>query len=267
MKYELGMIGGGNMAEAIVRAAVEHGVVEPDRIIVCDPVSQRRDLFESIGVATTDQNDKAAANAVQVMLAVKPQVAPMIVGDLTGLDVNKQVVVSIMAGLTTSKIASLIGLPVRVVRVMPNTPLLVGCGMSAICLGIHARPGDELMALQLFRAAGEAVMVDESHMDAVTAVSGSGPAYVFYLAEAMADAAKSLGLPEELGPLLARQTVYGAAKLMHQSQEPPAELRRRVTSPGGTTQAAIEHMEAMQIATHLINAMRRAAERSRELGA
>jgi pyrroline-5-carboxylate reductase len=149
---------------------------------------------------------------------------------------------------------------------MPNTPLLVGRGMSAISPNATATPADRQQAQRLFAAAGRVVVVDESLMDAVTAVSGSGPAYAFYLAEAMIDAGRALGLGDEDASQLAGQTLLGAAAMMLETGIDPAELRRRVTSPGGTTQAAIEHLQAHHVDTLLRDAIGKAAQRSRELG-
>ena len=266
MQYELGLVGGGNMAEAIVRAVIDNQIISPERIAIADPVAERRELFKPLGVALAESNEAVMGYASQVMLAIKPQTLAAIGDQLKVIDPARQIVLSIMAGVSTKRIAEVIGKPARVVRIMPNTPLMVGRGMSAIALGEHARSGDELLALQVFRAAGEAVMVEESQMDAVTAVSGSGPAYVFYLAEAMTDAARQLGLEPSVAGLLVQQTILGAAKLMKDSQEEPAALRRKVTSPGGTTQAAIEHMESADLKRHIIDALAKAAARSKELG-
>jgi len=266
MQYELGVLGAGNMAEAIVKGAIDNDVLEPEKIIVADPVAERRVLFEQLGCATAEQNTSVIENAAQIMIAVKPQIFPDVAEQLKAADPERQIVISIMAGLRTQKIVDAVGRPLRIVRVMPNTPLLAGQGMSAIALGEHANAGDELLAMQIFQAAGEAVELEESDMDAVTAVSGSGPAYVFYLAEAISEAARSLGLKADVADLLTQQTILGAATLMKKSDDPPAELRRKVTSPGGTTQAALEHMEEQQVRQHIMQAVRAAADRSKELG-
>lgn len=254
------------MAEAIVKGAIDNDVLEPEKIIVADPVAERRVLFEQLGCATAEQNTSVIENAAQIMIAVKPQIFPDVAEQLKAADPERQIVISIMAGLRTQKIVDAVGRPLRIVRVMPNTPLLAGQGMSAIALGEHANAGDELLAMQIFQAAGEAVELEESDMDAVTAVSGSGPAYVFYLAEAISEAARSLGLKADVADLLTQQTILGAATLMKKSDDPPAELRRKVTSPGGTTQAALEHMEEQQVRQHIMQAVRAAADRSKELG-
>ena len=267
MRYALGLIGAGNMAEAIARAAIDSGTLSPDDLIAADPTPQRREVFASLGIAVTEDNAEVITQSAQVLLAVKPQVMPRTGGDLSKNLTDEQVVISIMAGITTGKIAAAIGRASRLVRVMPNTPMMVGCGMAGIALGRHAEPGDDDLAMRLFSAGGSrAIRVDESQLDAITAVSGSGPAYVFYLAEAMEKAAADLGLGEH-GRQLVSQTILGAARLLSESDDGPAELRRKVTSPGGTTEAAIRHLDAHQVKTVIANAVAEAERRSRELGA
>ncbi len=266
MRYELGVIGGGNMAEAIVCGALKHGVLKASNVIVSDPVGARRAVFETQGITTTDDNARVVKGAKQVMLAVKPQMLTEIAAYLKEIDIERQVVVSIMAGVSTRKIVEMAVGGLRVVRVMPNTPLIVGRGMSAISMGEHALEGDKDLILRVLTAAGEAVVLDEEHMDAVGALSGSGPAYVFYLAEAMAEAASSMGMPAKWIDTFVQQTILGAATLMKESEESPSELRRRVTSPGGSTQAAIESMEAANVWGEIVAGVVKARDRNIELG-
>jgi pyrroline-5-carboxylate reductase len=266
MQYELGFLGAGNMAEAIAKAAIDRSVLRPVQMIASDPSEERRALFAKLGVTVTADNAQVIRGARQVLIAVKPQVMAKAAADLAAHGSPEQVLISIMAGVTTEKLARTISKDCRIVRVMPNTPLMVGYGMAGVSLGKHARPGDEALTLQLFSAAGEAIVVEEKFIDGITAVSGSGPAYVFYLAEAMERAAREMGLGDQ-SPLLVRQTILGAAQLMAKSGEPPADLRRKVTSPGGTTEAAIKHMEAQGVAGHVGDAMKAAERRSKELGA
>ncbi len=266
MRYTLGCIGAGNMCEAIVRGAIDKQVLKAESVIVADPSADRQSEFEKLGIAATNDNEAAVRDADHVLLAVKPQTLPEIAGVLGKLDAERQVVISIMAGVSTRKIEQTAGLALHVIRVMPNTPLMAGCGMSAICLGRHASDHDAELVHDLFAAAGEAVMLDERQMDAVTAVSGSGPAYLFYLAEAMADAAKKLELPETVADLLVRQTLLGAATLLSDSEHSAERLRRRVTSPGGTTQAATEHMDSKKVKAAITRAIEKAAARSKQLG-
>jgi pyrroline-5-carboxylate reductase len=279
MHYELGFIGAGNMGEAIARAAIEHRVLDAGAIIACDPSPQRCEVFTGLGVVWAADNVEVIRSAQQVLLAVKPQTLPKVAGELGTYLTADQIVISIMAGITSAKLAAAMAagaksgsgaaaIPgaARIVRVMPNTPLMVGQGMAGIALGAGARPGDEALALKLFGSAGKAVLVGEDQIDAITAVSGSGPAYVFYLAEAMHRAAVELGLGADADELV-RQTILGAATLLSQSPDSPSDLRRKVTSPGGTTEAAIKHMDGNKTTEVIVNAVKAAHQRSRELGA
>ncbi|MEM6391854.1 MAG: pyrroline-5-carboxylate reductase [Planctomycetota bacterium] len=265
MDYDLAFIGAGNMAEAIVRSAVRGGVVEAGRVLAVDLSEQRRAVFAGMGCAVSEATEDSVGGAGQVVLSVKPQVFGAVAMSLAGVLREGQVVVSIMAGLSTAKIAEALGGGVKVVRVMPNTPVMVGHGMAGIALGEHAEPGDDATAYRLFEAGGKAVRVGESLMDAVTAVSGSGPAYVFYLAEAMTAAAEKLGLGEH-ADVLVRQTILGAAELLSSSDASPTELRRWVTSPGGTTEAAINALTESSFVESVVEAIGRAEARGRELG-
>jgi len=265
MKFRLGLIGAGHMAEAIARGALERGVLPAGSLCAADPSPARLALFASFGVTPLADNAAVVAASDAVMLAVKPQVLPALSADFGGLDRERQTVISIMAGLGSAKIEAVLGGPARVVRVMPNTPLMVGRGMSGVALGPHARPGDDDLAMSLLSACGEAARVDESDLDAITAVSGSGPAYLFYLAEAMERAAADLGLS---GPArqLVTQTLLGSAELLAQSGEAPAELRRKVTSPGGTTAAAVATLDEREVSAAVVAALTAARDRSVALG-
>ncbi|MEX0655592.1 MAG: pyrroline-5-carboxylate reductase [Phycisphaeraceae bacterium] len=263
--YKLAFIGAGNMAEAIARAAVDKGVLEARQIVAVDPSSDRRELFASLGMAAVASISEAVTVSEQVVLAVKPQTLTDIGGELAGCVSDEHIVVSIMAGQRAAKIEQAVGRALRVVRVMPNTPMLVGQGMAAVALGEHAQADDDALAMKLFEAGGRAIRVDESQMDAITAVSGSGPAYLFYLAEAMEQAARDLGLGEH-AELLVAQTLQGAAKLLAESPDTAATLRRKVTSPGGTTEAAIQHLEASGSLDTFVSAVKAAERRSKELG-
>ena len=266
MSYTLGFIGAGNMAEAIAAGAVRAKVLTPDQIIAADPVAERREVFSGLDIATTDDSAAVVGDCDQVLLAIKPQTLPQIGAELSRVRADDQIVISIMAGIRSGKIEAAIGRPARIVRVMPNTPLMAGQGMAGVALGVNAKQSDDDLAMQLFGAAGKAIRIDEKELDAITAVSGSGPAYVFYLAEAMEQAASELGLTRD-ARLLVQQTLLGAATLMLQSDDPPAELRRKVTSPGGTTEAAINHLEGNATRDVFINAIKAAHQRSIELGA
>jgi len=253
------------MAEAMARGAASTGVVDAAAMVAADPSSDRLAVFKSFGVASAADNAELVAAADTVVLAIKPQALPKLSEAWAAIDTERHVIISIMAGISSAKIAQAIGKPVRVVRVMPNTPLMIGRGMAGVALGQHARPGDDELAMKLFGACGEAIRVDEADLDAVTAVSGSGPAYLFYLAEAMQQAAEQLGLSDN-ARLLVNQTLLGSAELLNESSDTPAELRRKVTSPGGTTEAAIKHLDAQNVKQNIVAALRQARDRGAELG-
>jgi len=264
--YTLGFVGAGNMAEAIARGAIEKGVLSADAMVASDPSDARKQVFEEMGIKVVDSNAEVIAQSAQVMLAIKPQVLPELAGELAEHGGDDQVLISIMAGIGSAKLCDAVGKPARVIRVMPNTPMMVGLGMSGVAVGEHAQVGDEALTMKLFGAAGEVVQVDEKLMDAVTAVSGSGPAYVYYLAEAMEQAAGDMGLGEH-ARLFVSQTLLGAARMLVDSPDAAAELRRKVTSPGGTTAAAIEHMETNNVRQIVAEAVKAAEARGKELGA
>ena len=257
-------IGAGNMAEAIVAGIVKQRVVEPADVCVTDVNEERLDHFaEQYGVGRTSDNASAAAQADVVVLSVKPQIFPDVWPEIERALKPDALVVSIMAGIPSAKIAN--GKPIRVVRVMPNTPSLVGEGAAGIAAGERATQADLDMAEKILGAVGVAVVVEEREIDAVTALSGSGPAYVFYLLESMLAAADEMGLEKGISRDLALSTVIGAAKLMKESGEDAAELRAKVTSKGGTTHAAISTMEERGVKESVIAAMKAAQARSVEL--
>lgn len=259
----LGIIGGGNMGGAILRGAIGAGVLEAGSIVVVEPQQNRRAELAGLGCTVTDDL-KAAAECEQIMLAVKPQVFPAVAQSLGRLQ-RATVVISIMAGVESATIRAALGEQARVVRVMPNTPCQVKAGIAAISLGDGAQRGDDVLALRLFESLGRCIRVEESHMDAVTALSGSGPAYVFLLAEAMEQAGQQIGLPNAEARLLAEQTLIGAAKLLEASGRSASELRQAVTSPGGTTAAAVEVMFERELPQIVAEAMLAARDRGREL--
>ena len=268
MRYALGFVGAGNMAEAIVRGALRGERFGADQIIVSNPGADRRELFAGeLGVTATDDNDAVAASADTVVLAVKPQRAAEVMAGIARSVAAESLVVSIMAGLSSRSIQQALGGGRRrVVRAMPNTPILVGEGMVAVARGSHATAADIMAATHVFSAAADVMEVTEDQIDAVTAVSGSGPAYFFYLVEAMTAAGVAMGLTEDQASRLATRTACGAGHMMVAGPESPAELRRRVTSPNGTTQAAIEAMTAAGFSQVVADAMAACEKRSRELG-
>lgn len=257
-------IGGGNMAQALIGGLLSRGL-PTTRITVSDPVEQIRHILEDKGIQTTTDNVEAIQHADVVVLAVKPQVLATVLQPLTGL-LSDKLVISIIAGAEIQTISALIGGSQRIVRVMPNTPALVQTGAH----GLYATPivsaKDRDLASQILAATGLTLWVEnEAQIDAVTAVSGSGPAYFFYLMESMIQAGKNLGLDEKVATALTLQTALGAAQMAITSSNSPAELRKNVTSPNGTTQAALEVFDQAQISQHIQAALAAAQKRSQEL--
>lgn len=264
--YRLGIIGAGNMAEAIARGSVTAGVLGKHEILAADISDERRAVFQDqIGIAATAEPAKAA-RCERLLLSVKPQVMGKVLEQIAPAVRDDALVISIAAGLGSAFFDERLGGKGRIVRVMPNTPMLVGAGVSALCGGPRATEDDLDWTARLLSASGEALVVEEPMMDAVTAVSGSGPAYFFYLVEAMVAAGTAEGLTRETALKLAVGTCRGAGKLLAESADQPETLRARVTSPGGTTQAAIASMDADGVMENLTKAVQRAAQRSRELG-
>lgn len=261
----LAIIGAGNMAEALLRGALAAKLLKPKQVTASDPSPERRRLFEGMKVAVTHDNREAVRSADVVVLAVKPQQLGAVLADVADLAEGK-LFVSIVAGAPASRIHGALRTGARIVRTMPNTPLLVGMGATAIAAGPGATPEDLALARALFGASGVVLELPEPLIDAVTAVSGSGPAYFFYLAEAMIAAARAEGLPEADASKLVAATLRGAGELLAKSGEAPEVLRRKVTSPGGTTAAAVEVLDSAGVGGKMVEAVRRAAARSRQLG-
>jgi len=257
-------IGGGNMAQALIGGLVSRGL-PTTRITVSDPVEQIRHILEDKNIQTTTNNVDAIKHADVVVLAVKPQVLATVLQPLKGLLSNK-LVISIVAGAEIQTISDLIGGSERIVRVMPNTPALVQTGAHGLYATAAVNTRDRELSSQILAATGLTIWVDtEAQIDAVTAVSGSGPAYFFYLMESMILAGKSLGLDEKVATALTLQTALGAAQMAITSSNSPAELRKNVTSPNGTTQAALDVFDHAQISQHIQSALAAAQQRSQEL--
>ena len=257
-------IGGGNMAQALIGGLLSRGL-PTTRITVSDPVEQIRQILEEKGIQTTTDNVEAIQNADVVVLAVKPQVLATVLQPLKGL-LSDKLVISIIAGAEIQTISELIGGSQRIVRVMPNTPALVQTGAHGIYASEAVNAQDRELTSQILAATGLTIWVDnEAQIDAVTAVSGSGPAYFFYLMESMIRAGKNLGLDEKVATALTLQTALGAAQMAITSSNSPTELRKNVTSPNGTTQAALEVFDRAQISQNIQAALAAAQKRSQEL--
>jgi pyrroline-5-carboxylate reductase len=268
-QYEIAVIGSGNAAEGIVHGVLRKSILLDDRIIATDPNETRREVFASrFGIAVTEDNRDAVANSYIVLLAVKPQIYREVLASFVDLIREDHVLVSIMAGVSTAAIeAQVTHVPVRVVRVMPNLTMHVGAGMAGLMPGKNAEEVDLLRAQRIFEAGGRTVILeDEALMDAVTGVSGTGPAYFYYFTEAIVAAGEQAGLTHQQATLLATQTCLGAAKMMIESNEPPSILRQKVTSAGGTTQAALDSMRLNEVFENIQAGVIAACNRSRELG-
>jgi pyrroline-5-carboxylate reductase len=268
LSVKFGLIGGGVMGEALLSRLIAQKLYSPDEVLVSDPVPQRRDfLAQQYGVLVTDDNRAVAAATEVLLLAIKPQVFDVVVANLgarLGVE-SGQVVISILAGVPLSQLES--AFPEQpVIRAMPNTPATVGAGITAIAKGSHTTAQHLEQARTIFQAVGEVVDVSETLMDAVTGLSGSGPAYVAIMIEALADGGVAAGLPRAIASSLALQTVLGTSQLLQASGMHPAELKDRVTSPGGTTIAGVSVLERSGFRSALIEAVVAAYKRSQQLG-
>ena len=257
------------MAEAIARGVIGSKLLRADQILSADPSAQRRAFFEGqLGIRTVEDNREVAREARMILLSVKPQQMKDVLAGIGPILRPDALIISIAAGVSSQFIETHLGQGKnwRVIRTMPNTPMLVGQGMVALARGRNATEADAAEARKLFEAAAEVIELTEDKLDAVTAMSGSGPAYFFYLVEQMIQAGTELGLSADESRKLAIKTCIGAGTMLGNSADSAAELRRKVTSPGGTTQAAISHLEQNQVGSHIVEAVKAAAGRSRELG-
>ena len=259
-------IGAGNMAEALVKGILNAGVSTNKDILVTDIALERLEYFRATyDVAGSSDNISAVKKADMVILAVKPQVLPDVLKQLKGAIRPDILLVSIVAGITTRKIEEGAGENIRVIRVMPNSPALVGAGATVFCCGRWAKDDDAKLVETLFKSVGVVFRGSEDTLDAVTALSGSGPAYVFYLIEAMLRASREMGLEYSLARPLTLATMEGALRLLAKTGLEPAQLRDKVTSKGGTTEAAIEVLRRAHVKESIVEAIRAACRRSKEL--
>jgi pyrroline-5-carboxylate reductase len=266
-QMRIGVLGAGNMGEALIAGLVKASIVEARQV----QASRRSEvalayLRESYGIDTTTDNCALVRDSDIIILAIKPQAMVDVLASTARCYRPGQVVISIAAGISTRFIEDHVGNDIPVIRVMPNTPALVGEAMSPYCLGRHGSAAQALVASQIFSAVGVTVQVEEAMMDSITALSGTGPAYLFYLLEGLMEAGCAMGLPEYLSRALVRQTAYGAAKLVVETARTPRQLRAQVTSPQGTTHAAMTHLESLKFLDQLRDAVFAARDRARELG-
>jgi pyrroline-5-carboxylate reductase len=263
----IGFVGAGNMAEALVKGLLAAGVAKK-QLIASDHTAERvAYVHKTYGIKTTEDNTAAVEAADVVVLAVKPQILPRVLDEIAGTITADKLVVSVAAGVPIEAIEAHLQQRSRIVRVMPNTPALVQAGAAALVPGAHATEQDLGVVKQIFDSVGKTVVLDdEGLMDAITGLSGSGPAYIFVIIDAMADAGVRVGLSRDVSLALAAQTVLGAAKMLIETGEHPGALKDKVTSPGGTAIAGLHTLEQGGLRTTLINAVEAATRRSRELG-
>jgi len=265
-KKTIGFVGVGNMAEAMIRGLLRGKDFAADQVLASGPREERmRELHDAYGIQATTEN-KVPAAAQIVVLSVKPQILSRVLDEIADTVSSDALVISIAAGIPVAAIQSRLAGGTRVVRAMPNTPALVDAAATAIAGGEHARESDLEDAKRIFDSIGLTVILDESQLDAVTGLSGSGPAYVFLILEALSDAGVKVGLSRRTAQLLAAQTVLGSAKLLLETNEHPGRLKDMVTSPGGTAITGLHTLENGGVRTTLMNAVEAATRRSRELG-
>jgi len=264
---KVSIIGGGNMGEVITGGIISGNLVSTDTLMIADALKDRLNyLKEKYQVRIEKNNKKAVKFADIIILAVKPQNIGEVLEEISG-DIDKtKLIVSIAAGIPTKFIEGYLKKGIHVIRVMPNTPALIGEGAAALARGINATEDDLAAARQIFDSVGITVIVNEELMDAVTGLSGSGPAYVFIIIEALSDAGVKMGLARDISLQLAAQTLVGAAKLCLKGDKHPAQLKDMVTSPGGTTIAGIKALEDGGLRGTLMSAVEAATLRSKELG-
>ena len=262
----IGFIGGGAMCAAMIGGLLHKGLLKPEQITVNDVASSRLTLLQQqYAVKTTDSATKVAGESEILFLTVKPQVMATVLSNIGKVVPKKTIVVSIAAGIKIATMEKyLLGVPV--IRVMPNTPVAVGEGMSAVARGTHADEKTAQLISEMFAAVGRSVVVEESMMDAVTGLSGSGPAFFFLMLDALSDAGVRVGFSRQNALLLSAQTMLGAAKMVLETGEHPGKLKDMVTSPGGTAITGVHMLETHSIRASLIEAVVAATARSRDMG-
>jgi pyrroline-5-carboxylate reductase len=264
---QLGFLGAGKMATALARGFVRAELVTPKDIIASDPQETARKSFAAeIGAKTTKSNADVAKASQVLILATKPDQVAAALAEIKSVFSKNHLLISIAAGVTLAKLEGALPAGARVIRVMPNTPALVGAGASAYALGKSATPEDGKQAGKLLSVVGVAFLVKESLLDAVTGLSGSGPAYVYQFIEALSDGGVAAGLPRDIATRLAAQTVLGGAKMVLETGQHPGALKDQVTSPGGTTIEGLHELEKGRLRAIVMSAVRAATEKSKKLG-
>jgi pyrroline-5-carboxylate reductase len=266
-KLTIGFLGAGKMATALAKGVISANLVKAAQIRASDPLPAALTAFAGeTGVKTTDSNIAVAQFARVLIIAVKPAHVAELLEEIRPSITAEHLIISIAAGVPLSKLEKGLGTGARVIRVMPNTPALVNASATAYALGSAATAEDAALAQKLFSAVGFACQVKESLLDAVTGLSGSGPAYIYLIIEALSDGGVASGLPRDIATKLAAQTVFGSAKMVLETGQHPGALKDMVTSPGGTTIEGLHELEKGKVRGVLINAVRAATEKSRKLG-
>jgi pyrroline-5-carboxylate reductase len=263
----IGFLGAGKMASALAKGFIRAGLVTADRLIASDPIGAARESFaKETNAKTTSANEEVAKFANVLVLAVKPDQTNGVLGEIREQFTNQHLLISIAAGVPLAKLEAALKPGARIIRVMPNTPALLGVSATAFALSKSALPEDGALAEKLFSAVGLAFQLKESLLDAVTGLSGSGPAYVYLFIEGLSDGGVAAGLPRDVATKLAAQTVLGSAKMVLETGLHPGVLKDMVTSPGGTTIEGLHELEKGRLRATIISAVRAAAEKSRKLG-
>ena len=264
---KIGFFGAGKMATALAKGFVNAEMVFPREIIAADPYDAARKHFaDETGANIAASNREVAESAQVLILATKPDQTAAVLAEISGVFTKNHILISIAAGVPIAKLEGGLPADARVIRVMPNTPALVGAGASAFALGKSATAADGELARKLLSAVGMAFQVKENLLDAVTGLSGSGPAYVYQFIEALSDGGVAAGLPRDISTKLAAQTVLGGAKMVLETGQHPGALKDQVTSPGGTTIEGLHELEKGQLRGVVMSAVRAATEKSKKLG-
>ena len=267
LKEKIGFIGGGKMGEALAKGLIRAKLSTADSIIVSDVDNKRCQVFEEeTGIKTTQDNREVTANSDVIILAVKPNIMGTILEELKNDITSEHLVVSIAAGIPLNFMESSLNEECRTIRVMPNTPCLVGETAAGYALGKNATLDDGELVGRILNAVGKSYLLEEKYLDAVTGLSGSGPAFIYTVIEALADGGVKMGLPRDVSTELAAQTAFGAAKMVLESDAHIGELKDSVTSPGGTTIEGLHALEKGGLSNTLINAVEAATKKSKRLG-
>ncbi|MGQ4874705.1 MAG: pyrroline-5-carboxylate reductase [Promethearchaeia archaeon] len=265
-EFDLGIIGTGTMGSALLRTIISNKIIQPNNIIIYDrDDSVKNQLSQTLGVNAAKNNLELTEKSKRILIAVKPQVIDSVLKEIGNVLNSEQTLASIAAGVSIAHIKKFISNEIGIIRIMTNTPLLVGAGASAICYNKYVSPENLNFIKKIFESGGIVIELDEEHIDTVTGLSGSGPAYFFIIIEALADGGVKMGLPRKIALKLAAQTALGAAKMVLDTGKHPGELKDMVTSPGGTTITALHELEKAGLRSTLIRAVEVATQKSREL--